>query len=542
MNHPRTLRTVAFCFALLMIPVGAAQTTNDPPIVVIEEISHVQSIGVFITWNYTGIYVDETPPEVLSWELYDGWELIDHGDITQNISQSNLNAESARKTWNWQFESQMQSSSADQPCNCYLKITAIDNAGNVGIDWHARYTGGWSGPAIGDHTPLLIIDQHSSSNIVSGDISIQGSVIDGDNASEESYEIPTIQWWISNDYAVDTNCRTWTLVQGADLPWINASDFEWGDIVTHEIPVTDGATGESMGNYTRFSATFSMTLDTRGLEDGSYQLLMRAVDNSDNPSLGFCTEIRIDNTAPIALISGPINITESSSNVQFDGSASSDTYWGRQDLTFLWILDGDPSGQIVTTGKDLRTFNVSAEKSGNYTLTLTVIDDAGFSSSTTIDFVISNVAPIAGARIDGVPLRDGDSLNLVNNQQWILDCWGSEDTTNDFDTLVCTWYLNGEAIMTGKERVLKYSDIEYMSDVYTLKLVVQDDDGATDELEITFGIQGTDSDLENKESSTGTQLLAYTIAVFAAIFGIAFTLQLIYRRVTSSAPIPKWKR
>ncbi|MEC7704618.1 MAG: hypothetical protein VX906_05170, partial [Candidatus Thermoplasmatota archaeon] len=111
-----------------------------------------------------------------------------------------------------------------------------------------------------------------------------------------------------------------------------------------------------------------------------------------------------------------------------------------------------------------------------------------------------------------------------------------------FDTLVCTWYLNGEAIMTGKERALKYSDIEYMSDVYTLKLVVQDDDGATDELEITFGIQGTDSDLENKESSTGTQLLAYTIAVFAAIFGIAFTLQLIYRRVTSSAPIPKWKR
>ena len=528
---------LAFCFALLLMPVGSAETTNDPPVVVIEEIVHVQSHGVFITYNYTGIYVDESQPEMLSWELFDGWNLLDQGNITENITHSNHNLESTRTTWNWQFESEMRQSTTQQSCNCYLKVTALDSDGNIGTDWRARYAGGWSGQDIVGHTPLLVINQDSNSNVVSADISIDGSVVDRDNVSHDNYISPNLQWWISNDPATDTSCRTWTRVQGVDLPWMNATTSDWQDVSINEIVMTNGVTGESMGNLTQFSASYSMTLDTSGMEDGAYQFVMRAIDNSGHTSVGFCKQILIDNTQPIALISGVNHANERAGIIQFDGSGSSDQYWGREGLVFLWILEDEFGQKTVESGIAMRTFAMDASQSGNYSLTLTVADGAGFSDTVSHQFNIINQEPVAGLRIGGQPLTDGDSVTLIDANFWNIECGDSTDTVNDKSGLICTWYIDGEPVMTGFERqLIKPEDL---SKPHTLMLVVTDDDDASDTITVTFGVQGTPSDpMYNDDSLEWGMWLIFAAISLVTIIGGLF----LYTRYNKyNTTIPKWK-
>ncbi len=533
MNHRRVVSAMAICLLLFNLPLSSGETVDDSPTIVVDEF-YSEQIGDYMSITHTGIYADESLPSIARWNLYDGTQLIAQG-LIEDFSQSNQSTESIRQSWTWQFVSAIPNPFSNSlPCICYLEVIATDTSGQIDTDWATFYNGGHSDMAF-NLEPIITLESNHNIGQASGIFVITGNVIDRDNTTTEPYVNPAIQWIITTDDSVDEMCRNWKIIPGENLSWTDGDPiWEESSTLIHDV--------DNVENQSDFSGTFTMQINTQNFQDGSYQMVARTIDYKGIESAGFCTEINIDNTPPIALISGPSNISESSDFIQFDGSASSDIFWGRQDLTFLWILDGGPDGQIVTSGKDLRTFNISAENSGNYTLTLTVIDNAGFSSSNITHFTISNVAPSARIQIDGVTLRDGDSLNLVNKPQWNLDCSESQDTDNDADALQCIWYLNGEAIMTGEERVLKHSDIGESTDHYTLKLVVQDDNGETDELVITFGIQGTDSDLYGEDSSKNTQILLFTVLLFVAVFGIAFTLQLIYRRTTSSSPIPKWKR
>ena len=233
-------------------------------------------------------------------------------------------------------------------------------------------------------------------------------------------------------------------------------------------------------------------------------------------------------------------MSESAGVIRFDGSGSNDQFWGREGLVFLWVLDGDPDGQIIESGADYRTFEVDASQSGHYTLTLTVADDAGFSDSISHQFNISNQAPIARLSVGGQQLEEGDRITLLHDEQWMIQCGDSTDSENDQAGLTCTWYIDGEPIMTGWERQMQQpSDL---STPHTLMLEVTDNDGATDSITVTFGVQGTPSDPMYAGETDGTGFWA----LFVLIVGILVSLSLVFLMIRlygeQSSAIPKWKR
>jgi hypothetical protein len=204
------------------------------------------------------------------------------------------------------------------------------------------------------------------------------------------------------------------------------------------------------------------------------------------------------------------------------------------------VLDGGPDGQIIESGADYRTYEVDASQSGHYTLTLTVADDAGFSDTISHQFNISNIAPIARLSVGGQHLEDGDSITLVDNQQWLIECGESTDSENDKAGLICTWYIDGEPIMTGWERQLQRPDD--LSEPHTLMLEVTDDDGVSDTITVTFGVQGTPSDpmfsIEEEEGGFSKLILAI-VAIFVVLL---VTTVLVRKFFGHSTSIPKWKR
>jgi len=520
---------LVFCFALLLIPTSAAESTDDPPIVVIQDIETSQNGDAYVT-IFTGIYVDEQPPQTLTWKLFDGWDSIGQGSI-HHISLDNQTLEATRSTWNWQFESATIDPLSNQyPCNCYLEVLATDNSDNVDTDWSIFYAGGFADDPV-NPAPLLIVEQDLSSNAVSGHISIGGSVLDRDNVSHVTHPAPSVQWMLTNSPQVDASCSTWTRVQGINFQWMNMTlDFLDVDSWT-------GAVGHAQ-NLSQYSASFSMTIDTSDIEDGSYQLVMRAVDNSGQSSAGFCRQISIDNTPPTAMISGLSSIDEALIGIEFDGSGSSDQYWGREDLFFLWVLEDEFGSKTIESGTDMRTFDMDTSQSGHYSLTLTVADGAGFSDSAVHQFNIANQEPVAALRIGGQPLTDGDSITLVDSDYWNIECGDSTDTANDQNGLTCTWYIDGEAVMTGWVRQLQKP--EDLSNPHTLMLEVTDDDGASDTITVTFGVQGTPSDPMFIENTVEWQMwLIFAAISIVAIIGGGFQYS---RYSKNNSDIPKWKR
>ena len=324
-----------------------------------------------------------------------------------------------------------------------ILLAALDDTEQSAVAWLILFA---SDDSV-DLPPQVLIEGPSWTELLSGLIVMRGFAMDDDHAP------PTVQWALTDDASVSMACMQPRIDPPETFTWNNATS-NW----------LDGA--------------FQIPVDTTQYDDGAYVLVVRAVAEDGSTSPSACVPVGLDNHPPEAHITGPTLIEESEAMLSFDGSGSSDAFWGREELVFLWILEeigGAPEDRLIQSGRDLRTLDVSASEAGAYSLTLTVADSGGFSDTTTHLFDITNRAPSAALRIDGQPLVDGDLITLAEDNQWWLDCGGSTDTPNDEPGLTCTWFIDGEPVMTGWERQLMRP--EDVSTTHTLILLVEDDDG-----------------------------------------------------------------
>ena len=499
MANGRKWCILGFCVLILLSPTGAGDTsvTDDPPQIIIN-----QGQGLFVDENLTitGTYVDEELPSVLSWRMFSGLEIIDEGDLQSSLTQQAHSVESSRTTWEYSLELNLSSYA---PCSCLLEILATDTSNQGAVAQFILFAQGEETVQL---APRIIMEEDLGQ--LTGVVSLNAFSLDDEG-------VVGAQWAISDDSEIAMSCIQSWIQTPESVTWNNITGVLTGPMSSH-----------------------SWSFDTTDYEDGEYSLLVRAIADDGLTSPCACQTIGIDNHAPIAMIDGPAEVNESAGQIQFDGSGSSDQFWGREELVFLWVLDGGPNGQIIESGSDYRTFDVDASQSGNFSLTLTVADHAGFSNSVVHQFNISNQNPAAVLRVGGQPLEDGDTITLADEQQWLLECSDSIDSDNDKPGLICTWYIDGEPIMTGWERQLQRPGD--LSESHTLMLEVTDNDGVSDTITVTFGVQGTPSDpmYVNDDGGFGFVLL---VILLVAIVGLLFVFMVFYVSGGSTS-IPKWKR
>lgn len=283
------------------------------------------------------------------------------------------------------------------------------------------------------------------------------------------------------------------------------------------------------------STEFNIVHDLSSFEDGWWTILVQHGSEQNWTSWIGCTDIRLDTDSPSVVLSAPSTVPESSVAVVIDGSSSSDSFWGREGLRYIWTITELNSSSVSKTsvGGSDGLFNLSAIDSGVFVVNLTIVDLVGHTNSTSVTVEVVNQRPTAALRIDGVPTDDGETMRLSNKDGWSIDAYFSTDTSNDVASLSYVWYLDGVPILSGIERTLERPEDDTVQ--HTLMLVVTDDNGAVDSSSLMFGVIDTPSDPEEQGSSIA--LLSGILAiVFFVLIGMYLFMIVRQDRVPSVRP------
>jgi PKD repeat protein len=203
---------------------------------------------------------------------------------------------------------------------------------------------------------------------------------------------------------------------------------------------------------------------------GSYPVTLTVTDD-DNAASTATVGVSVGNNPPTAAItSAAPNPGVEGSPIIFDSSGSSDPDSGDV-LTYRWDFgDGTPPVVITNT----TTSHTYANGPADYTVTLTVSDGDGSTSSDTLLVTVNNAPPIANAGQDQT-VNEGDVVTFN----------GSGSSDPGADTLTYTWdFGDGSPVATGSSVTHTYADGPA---TYTVTLTVADGDGGTssDTLQVT---------------------------------------------------------
>jgi hypothetical protein len=178
-------------------------------------------------------------------------------------------------------------------------------------------------------------------------------------------------------------------------------------------------------------------------------------------------------------------------------------------------------------GDDLTAYSVSATSCGNFTLSLTVYDQGGLSSTSVVEFDIHNRVPTASLAIDGIEVVDGEEVRLKTPSNTLIDATLSTDTENDAGALRCIWLFDGAPLYEGCNRDFVWPDESIFRAWLTLEVI--DDDGEV----ATLSVQLVHPD----------EVKPFPVALIGLVFSALFLTYAIAQRLRggSEKSIPKWK-
>ena len=495
MKYIRSVLILLFLNALnpILINASAQEDTSYQSVTFdsnsILSIDNSTTVSGYVTSNQNLI--------TISWKLEYSEILYDSGELLFQAQSDSFQ----NPTYQWQIFLDFQSYS--NFCTCYLTVT-LESELPISIIKPIFYSS--SDELL---NPALLITDHSENNLFSDTITISG------NAWSTMDSSPDIFWNI-----IKTNSQ------------VSSCKLDSTDILLNPI--------ETISPY-KNSYSFETDLDISNFDDGFYSLYVWAHNFHNSESLNSefsCLFIQIDNNAPLSIIQSQDNLVllEGSAPVFFDGSISSDPFFGRSGLNFVWVLSkiipnlNDDHSHMevinVSSGSEERTFLVSNLNTGNYSLILTVTDQCGLSNSSSVLFSIINMRPIAKLSINDIEIVDGDSLILLPDEEMHLDASESTDTENDITSLKCIWKVNNVPFYEGCERTFSWPD-SILGDEFTLSLEVSDNDNLVSEISVI---------IKSESSREGTYF-----SLTLLLFSIIFVSYAFYKRYSIlEDEIPKW--
>ena len=199
------------------------------------------------------------------------------------------------------------------------------------------------------------------------------------------------------------------------------------------------------------------------VDNGTYTLSLTVRDD-DGAVSSDSLVLTVNNVAPQNLKAGSNFLTNEGAPVSFLGTftdpGSLDTF------TLTWSVVAS-NGQVVPGGTG-SAFSFVAADNGNYTVTFTVRDKDGGTSSTQVLVIANNIAPSANAGADQT-VKEGDTVNLA----------GTFTDPGTRDTFTFLWHVtasNGQVIADSTAQNFSFKPAD--NGTYTVAFTVRDNAGA----------------------------------------------------------------
>ncbi len=261
----------------------------------------------------------------------------------------------------------------------------------------------------------------------------------------------------------------------------NASNDPDGDPITFSWGFVSKPTGSNAILSNPTTATPSFTADVSG------DYIINLVVTDDKGASSATDSVTISATTPPVANAGSDQAVTVGDTVNLDGNTSSDS--DGDPITFSWSFTSRPTGSVATlSNATIATPNFTADVAGNYSVSLTVIDDKGASNTDTVIITaVVNNSPVANAG-GNQSASFGDTITLD----------GSLSSDPDGDPLTFSWTFISKP--TGSTATLNGANTDtasFVGDVegnYEVSLTITDDKGAnnTDTAIIVVGAFGWD--------------------------------------------------
>ncbi len=205
---------------------------------------------------------------------------------------------------------------------------------------------------------------------------------------------------------------------------------------------------------------------------------------------------------PKAEVSANRTTLTAGGTVKFDASNSTDD---TGIVEYRWDVDGDGSPDTITTdAKTAHTYTTA----GNYTATVTVIDEDGKADTATVNITVegTNSPPTANLTVNQTTVQAGESVTFdasdssddsgIAEYRWDFDADGSTDATTTSPVVTHSFATSGTYTT-----LVRVADAEGETDAATVDITVEQDDGRDGDT----GDEGGNEDGSDRGGGGGAQ-------------------------------------
>jgi PKD repeat protein len=218
--------------------------------------------------------------------------------------------------------------------------------------------------------------------------------------------------------------------------------------------------------------------------------------------------VTVTNVAPIAKAEASRPQVNEGEEVTFDANGSTDTPSDLPELRYSWDLGG---GEIQTG----RVVTYTFRDAGMHTVELTVTDDDGATSRTTVDVIVTNRPPRAVGSVNPTSVKVGQAITL--------SAAGSTDDPWDVGGLTYVWRTGDGGTVNSASGAYIYS----FPGTYTVTLSVKDGDGGEGKWTTEVIVKAAD---EEPAGGGGNAWTVYAAAAGAAVLVLLLAVFVMMRR------------